>query len=397
MNHVAEQTDITAPILIRICDFLSDRDASSLSRTNRHTYKQLRDHLIGQNVTNSGTSCLPFAAAEGNLEVLEVLQQCKGFRVDARLKTGDKKGDNALLRAIDAKHEKFALALVRIEGDHVNLWNNDRSPLSAAIEGGQTEVVRALLQVPNIDVNGPKGPGYGRPLLSACRRRNETILQLLLTSRRIDAGVTDSSGRTALHIAAELGLPRIAEILVMNGRVSIEARNRRGRSALSVAIHHRHFDVVEAMQPQYMLPIPTTPDLKSADGLGGRTNLDYALQERYQLQRTATRPWCMNAAYLIDPFEQELSVAERPQRRAALLSAAVQGNTGVFMRLLEDVEPNFHDSKRRTPAYYARAWHHAKIVSLIKDWNERHCGRPCERRKMGTVRGVKRRREATLF
>ena len=120
-----------------VCEYLSERDISALARTERSKYELLRSDLFRRNVQDSKTSCLPYVAAQGDLELLYTLQTYQGFTTDTR----DKQSDTALLCAIHEGHDEVAIALAKMAGLHVNLANRTWRPLSLAISKGRIAVV----------------------------------------------------------------------------------------------------------------------------------------------------------------------------------------------------------------------------------------------------------------
>lgn len=72
-----------------------------------------------------------------------------------------------------------------------------------AVKAEDLKIVEALLAHPKIDVNAEYSgfPGYKIPLLYALKRGSLAMVELLLTSRRLDVNKAIWGGTTALHIA----------------------------------------------------------------------------------------------------------------------------------------------------------------------------------------------------
>lgn len=112
---------------------------------------------------------------------------------------------------------------------------NGRSPLMYACEAGSEDMARVLVDR-GADVN--RKDEFGRPpLLMACELGRSELVQLLL-DRGADPSVTDETGRTPLMGAmrrydhSRSDFMAIIRLLLKNGRVPVNARDRFGHTAL---------------------------------------------------------------------------------------------------------------------------------------------------------------------
>lgn len=123
-----------------------------------------------------------------------------------------------------------------------------RTPLSLAVENGQLEAVRVLLEhganMHDVDARGLN------PLCSAVNRQHISVVQTLLgAGARIDANVSRADWATEiapLHVAAHRGHADIVEILLTAG-ANIGVTCRRGKLAGITALHLARGDSAEIL------------------------------------------------------------------------------------------------------------------------------------------------------
>ncbi|KAJ2982651.1 hypothetical protein NQ176_g1251 [Zarea fungicola] len=371
---------IPPELLLGIAKELADRDVSRLSRTDRQRQFLLRDEVFRRNIESHGTSCLPSIASLGNLALIQSLREFKNFSADAR----NGNGDTALLCAIDEGHDDVAQTLIEIGGGQLDLRNGHRNcrPLTLAITLGRKEVVRSLLLIDGIMVNGERCTDYGMPLFEACRTGNEDILKLLLARDDVDVSTTNEDGQTGLHVAAIRGLPHIAEALLGHGKVSKAAKDSGGLTALSLAILHGNYEVL-AVLDKYGVQ-PTAGDLQQAGGLGNHFSCR-RLSKHHNLPRHRTRYFTITTCAAIRGHaawvSQLLPLVDEEEHQDALLFAAAYGHTKIVEELLVYVRPDFQDEKGRTPEWYARRWGHTQIVGLFEGWKLAQDGCKSQKRK----------------
>ena len=139
----------------------------------------------------------------------------------------------------------FSLRLV--EGVNLNGSTADgRTALMMAVEGGQLQIARLLIEV-GADVNGRRG-GAGdlsgwTALMSAARRGQLEIARLLIeTGARVDCVTV--IGCTALMMAAENGALKMVEFLIEKG-AEVNGASLSGATALISAVHTGQLEVAE--------------------------------------------------------------------------------------------------------------------------------------------------------
>jgi len=155
--------------------------------------------------------------------------------------------DDALFWASHEGHSSMVGTLLSAGADPNSHGLGRHTALTIASQNGHLACVAALLRDQRTDVNvrGEKG----RTALSlACINRHPDVVQTLLSTARCDATVEDDSGATALHWAcrvADNDLPTAT--LLKHGAVSLNHRDKKGRTALSWAAGHGAKTAVEAL------------------------------------------------------------------------------------------------------------------------------------------------------
>jgi len=139
------------------------------------------------------------------------------------------------------------------------------TPLHIAAARGHTEVVKLLLAHPKIDVNLISN--QLSPLLVAIANGQKAVFKLLLAHPKIDINLKSthqvtprysltilpaglSPGSTPLLYACETGAAWAAELLLMDPKVKLDAKNRAGLTANEVAMFSRDPDICKLFGAQ---------------------------------------------------------------------------------------------------------------------------------------------------
>ncbi|KAG0609885.1 hypothetical protein M758_7G021300 [Ceratodon purpureus] len=97
---------------------------------------------------------------------------------------------------------------------HLNALCDGKAPLHLAVQGGQVEIVEALLRKTNIDVNVRDGSGV-TPLHMAFAGKKREILKLFsFFPKKINVAIENGSGKSAIELAHEMGLVQMEETLI---------------------------------------------------------------------------------------------------------------------------------------------------------------------------------------
>ncbi len=169
----------------------------------------------------SGATALIAASTRGDLTIVQAL-----LKGGAGINEKDKAGFNALLRALQSKHDDV----------------------------GEVLVVR-----PELDVNVQGSNGI-TALMQYVIRNDKNRIQNLL-DRGANPNLDDDEQDTALHLAAQRGDIDIVKMLLAKG-ADVNAKNKLGGTPLMWAGVYGHEEVAHAL-----LEKGADPKLKDADGL----------------------------------------------------------------------------------------------------------------------------------
>ena len=156
----------------------------------------------------NGNTPLCIAAQLGHEEIVRLLLAVPGIKIDVQ-------PENGATSLYCAAQNNF-LGIVQLflkRGADVNLTLNDgTSPLCAAANQGNIEVVRLLLQAPAIQVN--KAARNGVTALGIASTRGYKEIVRLLLEKQADPNITNELGLSPLHVACVRGNTGIVEMLL---------------------------------------------------------------------------------------------------------------------------------------------------------------------------------------
>ena len=164
------------------------------------------------------------------------------------------------------------------------------TPLHLASIRGNTETVRALLAVRNINVNGQDVSGR-TPLHMA---GNTEIVQALLTAPDIGYNMVDKKEQTPLHLASYEGNTQIVRLLLAVRNISVNDQDEDGRTPLHLASIAGNTEIVQALlaAPDIDVNIRDVDEetpLQIAYHLPSNTEIVRLLREAESRQRVSTR------------------------------------------------------------------------------------------------------------
>ncbi|KAL3464474.1 ankyrin repeat-containing domain protein [Aspergillus heterothallicus] len=202
----------------------SSRHISALARANHELYGLLNPYLYRQDARSGGSSALLWAADNGADQTATLALR---HRADVRSTNALKQ--SPLLLAVLGRHHAVARLLLQFEAVEVNFHSmvftkqkrqpdyfiyDYQTPIICAAKNGDEQMVRLLLQHPDLDVND----------MHKCNNRN-----------------------TALIWAALEGHARIVDLLLSHKDIEINGKNLLGMSALSCAAREGHQAVVQSL------------------------------------------------------------------------------------------------------------------------------------------------------
>ena len=190
---------------------------------------------IDVNRLKSGLTPLLAACNKGRKEVVKLLLE----RDDVNVNLGD--GTTPLIKAVEtmksAEVVKSFLARADLDLNIVNSHGQNVLEYSASI--GHTEIVKLLLDHPNIDVNHQGGFEHRTALMIASQASKLDVVKLLLEKEDIEVNRQDRFGWTTLCEAIFSGRSEIAKLLLEREDIDVNLPNQNGGTPLlwSVICH----------------------------------------------------------------------------------------------------------------------------------------------------------------
>ncbi|KAF2737240.1 hypothetical protein EJ04DRAFT_123709, partial [Polyplosphaeria fusca] len=151
-------------------------------------------------------------------------------------------------------------------------FSNRKSLLSHAMELGNVAIVELLLSTGKVDIDAKHNFGQ-TPLSWAAANGHEAVVKLLLSTGRVDVDAKYNHGQTPLSWAAANGHEAVVKLLLSTGKVDVDAKNNFGRTPLWWAAANGHEAVVKLLLAEYGVD----PHIVDA---GGQTLLSWTIQER---------------------------------------------------------------------------------------------------------------------
>ncbi len=184
------------------------------------------------------------AVQVGNVDAVNDLL-AKGVDVNATLRSS---GETALRLAIRGVHVEVVKALLDSKNVNINVMTDDcgRSDLYvAAVDVGDTDIVRALLERgANMDLkDGVTGVTV---FYRVVERGNFEMVQVFL---KANANVRETNylGNTMLHVAADNNDTRLIKVFVRNNLLSVDELNGHKQTPLHVAAARGHVNTIMAL------------------------------------------------------------------------------------------------------------------------------------------------------
>jgi ankyrin repeat protein len=160
----------------------------------------------GANVNGERVYALQLAAREGHTDAVEVLLQ-SGAIADRTVTDSEELGffgATALQAACDNKHVDVVNALIQHGANPNSGGGPFTSPIIAATQNAQHEILKLLLEAPGIDVNVFSWEDNSSPLVNAATYMSIDSVELLI-KHGANLEAKDASGDTALIKAAWKG------------------------------------------------------------------------------------------------------------------------------------------------------------------------------------------------
>ena len=186
-----------------------------------------------------GKTPMHIACANGNEEMVQCFLLKK-----PDLSLCDNNGKSLLHAAIDSNNTKVVTTLLEAGADpNIVGGNSGMPPLHYACTIGNEDIIRLLLNVPDIDVNAVEDDKT--PLGMAAVTGNIKAVELLL-SKEANTEIKNENGSTPIFLAAALGELGVVSLLLKHGAKT--EKNRHGETLLSVTPKWRQRDMEILLQ-----------------------------------------------------------------------------------------------------------------------------------------------------
>lgn len=245
------------------CDALDLKFRSTVSRIAPRELNFLLFEAVAKGCLQLTTKILDNGAVVsardrfGNTPLLVAARMGHNKIIDLMIDRGAKvhqlnlAGSSALLRAVSNGRRRAAKRLLEL-GVDVNLANKKgMTPLIAASYTGKSNIVTMLMEN-GADATAVDSSGKG-PLVYAAGKGYLKIVKMLMATDKIDINKKYGNNLTALMWAAGHGndVPEtegiaIAELFLDQG-ADLNAVDKRGRSALSIAASRGHLAMIELL------------------------------------------------------------------------------------------------------------------------------------------------------
>jgi ankyrin repeat protein len=185
----------------------------------------------------------------------------------------------------------------------------------------------------------------------AAENGNETIIELLINSGKVDVDSKDNDGPTPLWIAVWYGYEAVVKLLLKTGKVDVDPKDKYGLTPLWIAASNGHEEVVKLLLDTGKVDV----NLKDKDG---QTPLWLAAWYGYEAI----------VKLLLDTGKVDVNLKDKGGR-TPLWIAASNGNKAVVKLLLDTgkVDVELKDRDGRTPLWKAASGGYKVVVKLLLD------------------------------
>lgn len=155
----------------------------------------------------------------------------------------EEEGETALFWAVRERRGILIIQLLE-RGADVTIKDNTGETVLHEAANNDADTARRLIER-GADINAASKDGT-TPLIAAVKVGNNEVVELLLVTDGLKAGVADEEGWTALHYAAQRGDAEAVRLLIEK-KVDVNAQSKNGDTPLKLASSKGHTEVEQAL------------------------------------------------------------------------------------------------------------------------------------------------------
>ena len=171
----------------------------------------------------------------------------RGTTLKTKVDLYNSQADSGILVATFFAINSVVMAQVE-NGMHPNSLDSEgRSALSIAAELGNTDLVKSLLSLRDLELNSKDRQNSRTPLMWAVRSGHAGIVELLLNDPRVDPNTPDDDGWTPLRWAAANRNETITKVLVAHAKVDPTRKDENGWTPITWAIDNANDTIIRVL------------------------------------------------------------------------------------------------------------------------------------------------------
>ena len=223
-------SDLPGELILSIADQLDIAGISTLSRTSSLFYSLLNEYLYRRDLTQAPE--ISRSLLHGDLELTVPRAIAAGQHLDPLPESYDFALGVAAYGGPGRVH--LVEQLLKVRGINPNTMNdNEGNTLESAANMGETDIVKLLLDHPDINPNFLERNAHGQSALM--RTTMPEVARLLLDRNDINVNLQDNEGWTALIWACWYNNASMVNLLLEREDVDPNIRTMRGHTALTLS------------------------------------------------------------------------------------------------------------------------------------------------------------------
>ncbi|MCK4650728.1 ankyrin repeat domain-containing protein [Candidatus Babeliales bacterium] len=229
-----------------------------------HSYEQVYKEILNSTfiylntkdliqMDGQSNNILHLAAKSGNNHILnKIIIELKKYNKLHQL-INQKNGNGFTPLGIAQYHNNQNIINILRENEAVEtpqgITKMDQILLNNSFFGfGHTEIIKKLLQHPDINVNVQDNNFLNTNILIQASNNNNTeIVKLLLNNPYINVNTKDNYNNTALMYAVKNGFTKIVTLLLKHPDINLNTQNNQGFTPLIIAANNTNVEIVELL------------------------------------------------------------------------------------------------------------------------------------------------------